>query len=36
MNLLLDSHSFIWWREEPKKLSKNAYAEISISLIIYF
>ena len=29
MNLLLDSHSFIWWREEPNKLSKNAYAEIS-------
>lgn len=31
MDLLLDSHSFIWWREEPNKLSKNAYAEISNS-----
>ena len=31
MDLLLDSHSFIWWREEPGKLSKNAYAEISNS-----
>jgi len=29
MNLLLDSHTFVWWREEPHKLSKTAFAEIS-------
>ena len=29
MNLLLDSHSFIWWREEPRKLSPTAFSEIS-------
>ncbi len=29
MNLLSDSHSFVWWREEPHKLSKTAFAEIS-------
>ncbi len=28
MNLLLDSQAFIWWREEPRKLSPKAYAEI--------
>ena len=28
MNLLLDSHSFIWWRDEPVKLSSTAYDEI--------
>ena len=29
MNLLLDSHTFIWWRDEPHKLSPTAFAEIS-------
>ena len=29
MNLLLDSHTFLWWREEPKKLSADAYAAIA-------
>jgi PIN domain nuclease of toxin-antitoxin system len=29
MKLLLDSHTFVWWREEPKKLSSTAFAEIS-------
>ena len=29
MNLLLDSHSFVWWRDEPPKLSPTAFAEIS-------
>jgi len=29
MNLLLDSHSFVWWRDEPHKLSPTAFAEIS-------
>ena len=29
MNLLLDSHSFVWWRDEPRKLSPTAFAEIS-------
>ncbi len=29
MNLLLDSHTFIWWRDEPHKLSAIAFAEIS-------
>ncbi len=29
MNLLLDSHIFIWWREEPAKLSPKAFSEIS-------
>ena len=31
MNLLLDSHSFVWWRDEPRKLSRTAFAEISNS-----
>lgn len=31
MNLLLDSHAFIWWRDAPDKLSPRAYAEISSS-----
>lgn len=31
MNLLLDSHTFVWWREEPHKLSKTAFVEISNS-----
>ena len=29
MKLLLDSHSFVWWRDEPNKLSPPAFAEIS-------
>jgi PIN domain nuclease of toxin-antitoxin system len=29
MNLLLDSHTFIWWRDEPNKLSPTAFTEIS-------
>ena len=29
MNLLLDSHTFIWWRDEPQKLSPTAFAAIS-------
>ncbi len=31
MNLLLDSHAFKWWRDEPNKLSPTAFAEISNS-----
>lgn len=29
MSLLLDSHTFIWWRDELHKLSSKALAEIS-------
>ena len=29
MKLLLDSHSFIWWRDDPRKLSSIAFTEIS-------
>lgn len=29
MTLLLDSHTFVWWRDEPHKLSSAAFAEIS-------
>ncbi len=29
MNLLIDSHTFAWWRDEPRKLSPVAFAEIS-------
>ena len=29
MNLLLDSHTFVWWRDEPSNLSRAAYNEIS-------
>lgn len=29
MNLLLDSHTFIWWRDELGKLSSKAFTEIS-------
>ena len=25
MNLLLDTHEFIWWAEEPHKLSRTVY-----------
>ena len=28
MKLLLDSQAFVWWREEPRKLSPKSYAEI--------
>jgi PIN domain nuclease of toxin-antitoxin system len=31
MNLLLDSHTFVWWRDETQKLSPTAFAEISNS-----
>lgn len=26
MNLLLDTHAFIWWYSEPEKLSKSVLA----------
>ncbi|MGI8668488.1 MAG: type II toxin-antitoxin system VapC family toxin [Aridibacter sp.] len=29
MKLLLDSHTFKWWRDEPNKISPTAFAEIS-------
>ena len=29
MKLLLDSHTFKWWRDEPDKLSQIAFDEIS-------
>ncbi|MDQ3635510.1 MAG: type II toxin-antitoxin system VapC family toxin [Acidobacteriota bacterium] len=29
MKLLLDSHTFIWWRDETHKLSSTALTEIS-------
>lgn len=29
MKLLLDSHVFKWWRDEPAKLSPTAFSEIS-------
>lgn len=29
MKLLLDTHTFIWWRDSPEKLSSTAYDEIS-------
>ncbi len=29
MKLLLDSHAFKWWRDEPAKLSPTAFSEIS-------
>jgi len=31
MNLLLDSHTFVWTHEEPRKLSQNAAAAIKNS-----
>lgn len=31
MNLLLDSHTFVWWRDELHKLSSKAFTEISNS-----
>ncbi len=29
MNLLLDTHTFIWWRDDPGKLSMRAFEAIS-------
>jgi len=29
MNLLLDTHAFVWWRDDPDKLSKTAHDAIS-------
>lgn len=29
MKLLIDSHVFKWWRDEPNKLSHNAFTAIS-------
>lgn len=29
MKLLLDPHTFKWWRDEPAKLSPSAFSEIS-------
>lgn len=29
MNLLLDTHTFVWWRDNPEKLSVDAFAAIS-------
>ena len=29
MKVLLDSHSFVWWRDEPRKISPTAFAEVS-------
>ncbi len=37
MNLLLDTHAFIWWATEPEKLSPNAQsllADLSNSLLL--
>lgn len=31
MKLLLDSHTFLWWRDNPENLSPVAYSEISNS-----
>lgn len=29
MRLLLDTHAFVWWRDDPEKLSTDAYNAIS-------
>lgn len=29
MNLLLDTHTFVWWRDDPGKLSTDAFEAIS-------
>lgn len=29
MNLLLDTHTFVWWRDNPDKLSAEAFEAIS-------
>lgn len=29
MNLLLDTHTFVWWRDSPEKLSSNTIEAIS-------
>lgn len=31
MNLLLDTHAFIWWRDDPQKLSQTAFDAIADS-----
>lgn len=31
MNLLLDSHTFLWWADDPDRLSKNATAALTLS-----
>ena len=31
MKLLLDMHSFVWWRDDPKKLTSTAFDAISDS-----
>ena len=31
MNLLLDTHTFVWWRDSPEKLSVDARAAISLT-----
>lgn len=31
MNLLLDTHTFVWWRDNPDKLSAKVYDAISSS-----
>ena len=30
LNLLFDTHSFIWWADEPTKLSRAALAALEI------
>lgn len=29
MNLLLDTHTFVWWRDDPGKLSTDAFEALS-------
>lgn len=29
MNILLDPHTFVWWRDDPEKLSTVAFDAIS-------
>jgi PIN domain nuclease of toxin-antitoxin system len=29
MNLLLDTHTFVWWRDDPAKLSIDAFEALS-------
>ncbi|CAN5501553.1 MAG: type II toxin-antitoxin system VapC family toxin [Acidobacteriota bacterium] len=31
MKLLLDTHTFVWWRDDPDKLSRTAYDAVSAS-----
>jgi PIN domain nuclease of toxin-antitoxin system len=30
MNLLLDTHTFLWWAAEPAKLSPNADSALHV------